>query len=365
MKTASLAAIFMFLSAGSAAAATVDFGDAAISGGPNRANNKASFSAGFDGHTDLFNEGYLERGSYQLNGTGSGIGFSADPGQRPGSTNGTLNLLLDPSIQVKSIVAEVQEDPGAARPADKPRRWELSAGLMLASLPDFEGSRSSSPRALPWVSGSYRTAGWGTFSLDTGAITLPGALSWDFIDRDDYALGVLLGMRASRSENDPSLFAQEGGSERLRGLGSIDGGFDYGLQARVEVFGVPLFAQVRRAFENDGGTRIIVGVYAPIEWGSLLTVTLLPTAVWADGDETQTYFGVTPQQSARSGIPAFSASAGWYRAGCEAMIDVKLSGGWSVTVDLAYARLLGDAARSPIVESADQFSAGLGLTYKF
>lgn len=52
--------------------------------------------------TDLFNEGYLERGSYQLNGSGSWISFQALPGQVPG-TNGELSLALDPGIAVSSI----------------------------------------------------------------------------------------------------------------------------------------------------------------------------------------------------------------------------------------------------------------------
>ena len=154
MKSNSLAAILVFLIAGTAAAATVDFRDAAFGG----ANYQASFSAPIDGYTvtltarpttkarlywdstdglgvrygyendeiegrerlkirfstpvslssvlltDLFNEGYLERGSYQLNGTGSWISFSADPGQTPSNSNGVLKLSLDPSILVSSIM---------------------------------------------------------------------------------------------------------------------------------------------------------------------------------------------------------------------------------------------------------------------
>jgi hypothetical protein len=152
MKSTSLAAILVFLIAGTAAAATVDFRGAAFGG----ANNQTSFSAPVDGYTvtlttmptgarlywdstdglgvrygyendeiegrerlkigfstpvslssvlltDLFNEGYLERGSYQLNGTGSWISFSALSSQTPG-TNGELKLSLDPSILVSSIM---------------------------------------------------------------------------------------------------------------------------------------------------------------------------------------------------------------------------------------------------------------------
>ena len=54
--------------------------------------------------TDLFNEGYLERGSYRLNGTGSWISFSALSTQTPSSSNGELKLSLDPNTQVTSIM---------------------------------------------------------------------------------------------------------------------------------------------------------------------------------------------------------------------------------------------------------------------
>jgi hypothetical protein len=54
--------------------------------------------------TDLFNEGYLERGYYQLNLNGDWIGFQADPSQVPGSTNGELSLLFGPNTMVSSIL---------------------------------------------------------------------------------------------------------------------------------------------------------------------------------------------------------------------------------------------------------------------
>ena len=53
--------------------------------------------------TDLFNEnGYLERGYYQLNGSGSWIEFTALPSQTSG-TNGELTVPIDSSILVTSI----------------------------------------------------------------------------------------------------------------------------------------------------------------------------------------------------------------------------------------------------------------------
>jgi hypothetical protein len=53
--------------------------------------------------TDLFNEGYLERGSYMLDATGTWISFQADPGQVPGTTNGELMLSFAPDTLATSI----------------------------------------------------------------------------------------------------------------------------------------------------------------------------------------------------------------------------------------------------------------------
>lgn len=152
MKYTSIAVIAVLLAAGTATASTVDFRTAAFSG----AMNQPTYGAGIDGNTitltalptgarlwwdstdglgvrysyendeiegieqlrigfatpvhlssvlltDLFNEnGYLERGSYQLNGTGAWMSFQALPDQIPG-TNGELTLLIDSSVPVSSI----------------------------------------------------------------------------------------------------------------------------------------------------------------------------------------------------------------------------------------------------------------------
>ena len=152
MRLIALTAVLLLLLAGAAAASTIDFTDAAFSG----ANYQASFSAPVDGYTvtlraaptgarlywdsddglgirysyekdeiegperlrilfstpvylssvlltDVFNEGYRERGFYRLNGTGDWIRFKADPSQGPG-TNGELELLFDPNTVISSIV---------------------------------------------------------------------------------------------------------------------------------------------------------------------------------------------------------------------------------------------------------------------
>jgi hypothetical protein len=154
MKKTFWAVTLVLFLAGTAAASTVEFRNAATFGG---AFNRPSFSASVDGLTitvtanptgsrlwwdstdglgvqyryerdeiesverlrigfstpvylsrvlitDLFNEGYLERGYYQLNGSGTWVEFSALPSQTPSSSNGELTLVLNPSVPVSSIL---------------------------------------------------------------------------------------------------------------------------------------------------------------------------------------------------------------------------------------------------------------------
>jgi hypothetical protein len=201
MKFTSLAVILLLM-AGTASASTFDFRDTATFGG---AMNQTSFSASVDGNmitvaasptgarlwwdstdglgvkyllesdeiqgierlkigfatpvllssvliTDLFNEGgYLERGYYQLNGSGSWIEFTALPSQTSG-TSGELTVPIDSSILVNSItfkapglvlfplqshefsVAAIVTDPPIATPIPA-AAWLLGSGLVgLAAI---------------------------------------------------------------------------------------------------------------------------------------------------------------------------------------------------------------------------------------
>jgi hypothetical protein len=198
MKYKYLAVILVLLFAGTASASTVDFRDAATFGG---ALNQSSFTASVDGNaitlaatpagarlwwdstdglgvqylfesdeiqgverlrisfsapvrlsgmliTDLFNEnGYLERGFYQLNGSGSWVEFTALSSQTPG-TNGELTVPIDSSILVTSIAFK-------------------APGLVLYPLQDHEFSVAAidaTPVPIPaavWLLGSGMVALFG------------------------------------------------------------------------------------------------------------------------------------------------------------------------------------------------------------
>jgi outer membrane protein len=102
-------------------------------------------------------------------------------------------------------------------------------------------------------------------------------------------------------------------------------------------------------------------------------VVLNITAEHVDDKYAQYYYGVTPGGSAASGLPVYSAHAGWKNAGASLVtfydLDGNLAnGGFALVGGLSYSRMLGDIAKSPIVAqrgSRNQFMLGAGVAYTF
>jgi outer membrane scaffolding protein for murein synthesis (MipA/OmpV family) len=80
----------------------------------------------------------------------------------------------------------------------------------------------------------------------------------------------------------------------------------------------------------------------------------------------QTYFAVTPDQALASvaGLGVYDAEAGFKDVFVGGTAKIALSELWTLRFSARYARLIGDAADSPLVESENQWTAGVGLTYR-
>jgi outer membrane protein len=84
-----------------------------------------------------------------------------------------------------------------------------------------------------------------------------------------------------------------------------------------------------------------------------------------DRQFAQSYFGVTSAQSARSGLPQYSASASLRDVSLSASLNYRVTDHWTALGRLSVTQLLGDAAASPIALSKGQFSIMMGLGYRF
>ena len=82
----------------------------------------------------------------------------------------------------------------------------------------------------------------------------------------------------------------------------------------------------------------------------------------------KSYFGITGVQSARSGLPAYRAGSGIKDASLSLHGSYDVSPHWSVFAHVSYARLMSDAANSPLVRlrgSPDQATGGVYIVRHF
>lgn len=189
------------------------------------------------------------------------------------------------------------------------------------------------------------------------------------VESPDEAFGfAVIGHRNHGFAAGPALtFSPTRKADPAAGLSRIGFGVETG--AFVEVWPTAplrLRAELRHGI---GGHGALAGdLAADLVWregkeGPILTVG--PRLRWGSARHNRTYYGV-PQGGAGP-LPSYEIGSGIHALGATAGLRLPVSRIFGLYGYLGYDRLVGAAARSPIVKagSADQFSAGLALTYRF
>ena len=120
-----------------------------------------------------------------------------------------------------------------------------------------------------------------------------------------------------------------------------------------------------------GGHKGLVGALgADKVWrdGDRYVFSVGPRLLVSDGRYQRAYFGVTPAAAVATGLPAYRPSGGIHGAALASGLSYQFSPRIGAFGFARYERLLGDAARSPVVRefgSRNQYSAGVGLNYSF
>jgi outer membrane protein len=97
-------------------------------------------------------------------------------------------------------------------------------------------------------------------------------------------------------------------------------------------------------------------------------VSIGPRLLLSDARYQRAYFGVDPAASLATGLPVYRPKGGVHAVGLASGLSYQFNSRFGLFGYARYERLVGDAARSPIVRqygSRNQMSAGLGLSYTF
>jgi len=158
-------------------------------------------------------------------------------------------------------------------------------------------------------------------------------------------------------------------SSDLRGTDTVDWAVEVGLGGGFRTQHFRAFAELRQGFNGHTGQvgqLGVDGIFYPTEkW----EVSIGPRAGFASSEYMDTYFGVTAAEAAASGgqLSEFDPGAGFKSLGIAAIASYDFNDDIRFHVKGGYDRLVGDAANSPIADvgSKDQFSFGVGVSYRF
>lgn len=150
-------------------------------------------------------------------------------------------------------------------------------------------------------------------------------------------------------------------------LGGFLGYRFFGLAGRRDSLTVSVDALFDVAGAHDG-FALQPGVTYSAPVSERLRANISLNAEYGSENFMETYFDVTPEGAAASGLPVYGAEEGFYQLGSSLGFTYSLTDRWGVFGLVSYRRLIGDAADSPIVAiegDENQFLGGLSLSYQF
>lgn len=176
--------------------------------------------------------------------------------------------------------------------------------------------------------------------------------------KNGFSIGPVANLQNSRKEKDVGA-----------PVGKVPTTIEAGLFMQYEVTeAVRLRGEFRKGIGGHKGGVASLGADHVWRNGDLYTFSVGPRLLLSDARYHRAWFGVAPVDSLASGLPEFRPGAGVHALAATSSMTYQLGGPFGVFGYARAERLVGDAAKSPIVReygSKTQLAAGLGLTYTF
>jgi outer membrane scaffolding protein for murein synthesis (MipA/OmpV family) len=228
-------------------------------------------------------------------------------------------------------------------------------GPGLRWRPAYDGSDSQRTELVPVV----RYFGQPMFVRSTQGV-LEGGARLELIP--GLHAGAQLAYEPGRKPDDSDFLTRH----NVAGLNS---GASYGLHVEWDhKFGpmpVTLLGRVRQNTDSDRGAqadlRLSVGVFQ----SGRVSAGVFTQATWANAKSTGSFYGLTPQQAAGTGLPAYAAGGGLLFASAGLLWSVDLTKSWVVVGNMEARHLQGDAAHSPLTERTSNYYLSAGIAYHF
>lgn len=231
------------------------------------------------------------------------------------------------------------------------RDIRVRVGLGAQLLPQFIGSDEVEPAPLVHINIAR-----GTDEFSFGAPDDSPSIA--LISKDGFLFGPAGNIQARRNESDVGA-----------PVGSVSRTFEAGAFAQyLEGDSFRIRAELRKGINGHEGLVGYLGADKIWRDGDRYVFSLGPRVLFSDGRYQRAYLGVTPAVSLATGLPSYRPGGGMHAVALASGASYALSNRWGLFGYARYARLVGDASKSPIVRefgSRSQLSGGVGLNYTF
>lgn len=250
---------------------------------------------------------------------------------------------------------------GAQAQDDSDTGWRSSVGVTAGVTPRYLGSDKSHIAVAPDF-----TFTDGTFFADSER-----GLGAQYQGDAGFTASAALNYDPGRTEKN-SLYrpGSKGltGSKELKGMGRVKGSALANVGVSQEItpwLTVSGDVNVPFAGQKHRGQDFRLGVSSALPMGDSDQLILSADALGGSSNFNRTYFGVTPEQSARSGYRAHKTKAGIYGYSAGAGWEHQFDENWTTGANLGVTRLTGKAGDSPIVKKKTSATATATVRYNF
>jgi MipA family protein len=276
----------------------------------------------------------------------------------------SLPLRLARLLSLLALLPALAHAEGVDEPLPPPSTtdsdWTFVLGLVASTGPEYPGALHQGQGLTPGFFVRYRrftATNRSGFAPRTTDNVVRG-FGLDLTQSDHFKLNLGLRFDGGRRESSNAAYAGLGDvppTVRVRAAGNWQ--LRHGWRA-VASWSID-------AFGRGGGN------YADL--GFAHDMTLSPRTTWSWGGSVslggdrymQTYFGITPEQSARSGYAVYRPHAGLREAGAFVNLRSEISSRWILLAGGGVTRLLGPAGDSPLVKKRNGWNASVGLAWHF
>ena len=231
-----------------------------------------------------------------------------------------------------------------------PKGFRIKIGGLAGFTPSFEGSSDYHLRFAPTLDIIYRDRVF----LNSNRLRI------NLLPSGDIRGGIQLKYRAGRNEKV---------SEDLAGLGNVGTSWEAGLYIEARLHSTLISADITHDIGNGHKSTLatlLVGQGLYMDDNTLVGVGV--NVHWAGSRYMNAFFGVTPAQSAASGLPVFSAGAGFRDVGLLLYWRQSLSDHLDLMTNITFKHMLDAANDSPLVQQRGdpkQLLSSIALRYAF